>query len=45
VVITPSGTGTVRGTLYVDAEESGVPPYGQGAGDEVAAIPYEYTIG
>jgi len=46
VVITPSSTaGTVSGTLYVDAFESGVPPYGQGAGDEVAAIPYEYTIG
>jgi hypothetical protein len=47
VVITPSGAaGTVvSGTLYIDAYESGIPPYGQGAGDEVAAIPYEYTIG
>jgi hypothetical protein len=47
VVITPSGAaGTVvTGTLYIDAYESGIPPYGQGAGDEVAAIPYEYTIG
>jgi hypothetical protein len=47
VTITPSGAaGTVvTGTLYIDAYESGVPPYGQGGGDEVAAIPYEYTIG
>jgi hypothetical protein len=48
VVIAPSATakpGLVTGTLYIDAFESGVPPYGQGAGDEVAAIPYEYTIG
>jgi len=46
VTVTPAGpAGTVvTGTLYIDAFESGVPPYGQGAGDEVAAIPYQYTI-
>jgi len=48
-VITPAVTASmpagalVTGTLYIDAFESGIPPYGQGAGDEVYAIPYEYT--
>ena len=46
VTITPSGApGTVvRGTLYADDFVNGVPPYGQTAGDELAAIPYSYTI-
>ncbi len=47
VTITPSGTaGTVHtGTLYLDALQSGVPPYGQIAADEVVALPYSYTVG
>jgi len=46
VTITPSGaSGTVvKGNLYVDDFISDVPPYGQLAGDELAAIPYAYTI-
>jgi hypothetical protein len=46
VVITPSGSkGThVTGTIYVDDFISGVPPYEQGGGDELAALPYAYTI-
>ena len=46
VTITPVGaSGTVvQGTLYVDDFVSGVPPYGQIAGDELAAFPYTYTI-
>lgn len=46
VTITPSGTpGTaVKGTLYVDDFVSGVPPYGQLSGDELATFPYAYTI-
>ncbi len=35
----------VSGDLYVDDLETGVPPYGQQTGDELAAIPYEYTVG
>jgi hypothetical protein len=34
----------VQGTLYLDALEVSVPPYDQGAGDEVAALPYSYFI-
>jgi hypothetical protein len=46
VVVSPSAaTGTNAGILYVDAVEPGVPPYGQLAGDEVAALPYSYTNG
>jgi Subtilase family/Peptidase inhibitor I9 len=50
VTITPAGTaGTVvSGTLYVDDFVSSVPPpaYGQpDSGDELAALPYSYTIG
>jgi DNA-binding SARP family transcriptional activator len=56
VTITPSGTAgsVVRGTLYVDAlvggllpvgGASGVLPTGQISGVEMAALPYEYTIG
>jgi hypothetical protein len=46
VTITPSGMpGTVvKGTLYLDDYVSGVPPYGQVSGDELAAFPYAYTI-
>jgi hypothetical protein len=46
VTITPSGASgtTVHGTLYVDDFVNGVPPYGQFAGDELAALPYAYTI-
>ncbi len=36
---------TVSGTLYLDALQGGVPPYGQLAGDEVAALPYSYKVG
>jgi hypothetical protein len=47
VTITPSGkTGSVvRGTLYVDALVGGLLPIGQTSGVELAALPYEYTIG
>jgi hypothetical protein len=46
VTITPTGTaGTVvGGTLYVDSYVSALPPGGQATGDELAAIPYSYTI-
>jgi hypothetical protein len=48
VTITPSGTsGTVvRGTLYVDAYATGTPTpaYQQFAADEMAGLPYTYTI-
>jgi hypothetical protein len=46
VTITPTGArGTkVSGMVYLDALENGVPPYGEPTGDEVAAIPYSYTI-
>jgi hypothetical protein len=46
VTITPSGaSGTVvSGTLYVDTILNDVPPYGDIAGDELAGIPYTYTI-
>jgi Peptidase inhibitor I9 len=56
VTITPSGPSgsVVSGTLYVDAlvggllpvgGDSGLLPAGQIAGVEMAALPYEYTIG
>jgi Subtilase family len=48
VTITPSGTsGTVvNGTLYVDAFATGTPTalYAQFAADELAGLPYSYTI-
>jgi hypothetical protein len=46
VTITPSGTsGTVvSGYLYIDDLVGAVPPYGEPTGDELAAIPYTYTI-
>jgi hypothetical protein len=49
VTITPSGAaGTVvQGTLYVDAFATGTPTatYAQFAADELAGLPYAYTIG
>jgi hypothetical protein len=47
VTITPSGPAgsVVSGTLYVDDFLTNVPPYGQASADELAAIPYTYTIG
>lgn len=47
MTITPSGAagGTVSGNLYVDDFSAFVPPYGQVAGSELAALPYEYKIG
>jgi Subtilase family/Peptidase inhibitor I9 len=46
VTITPSGpSGTVvSGKLYVDDFIDSVPPFGQTTGDELAALPYTYTI-
>ena len=46
VTITPSGTsGTVvSGQLYVNELVANVPPYGQESGDELAALPYTYTV-
>jgi Subtilase family/Peptidase inhibitor I9 len=46
VTITPSGaSGTVvSGNLYVDNYVSAVPPYGETTGNELASIPYSYTI-
>lgn len=46
VTITPAGaSGThVSGTLYADDLLDNVPPYGQFAADELAALPYSYTI-
>jgi hypothetical protein len=46
VTITPSAVpGTVvKGTLYVDDVQGAVPPYGQESGDELVALPYEYTV-
>jgi hypothetical protein len=47
VTITPAGpAGTVvSGNLYADVFDGNVPPYGQEGGDELAALPYTYTIG
>ena len=39
----PSGT-VISGALYVDTYFQGLPPYGQYASDELAVIPYAYTI-
>jgi hypothetical protein len=46
VTITPSGAaGTqVSGTLYVDDLLTAIPPYDQFAVDELAGLPYSYTI-
>jgi len=47
VTIKPSGkAGTVvKGTLYLDDEATGLPPYDVTYSSEVAALPYTYTIG
>jgi len=47
VTITPSAPkGTVvSGKLYIDSLEVGIPPYGQFSGDELAGLPYQYTVG
>jgi hypothetical protein len=47
VTITPSAAaGTVvKGTLYVDDELAAIPPYSDTSGDELSALPYEYTVG
>ncbi len=47
MTITPAGAaGTVvSGNLYVDTFDGNVPPYGQQGGDELAALPYTYTVG
>jgi hypothetical protein len=47
VTIKPSATpGTiVSGKLYVDDYLDNVPPYGLTTGDELADIPYSYTVG
>jgi hypothetical protein len=47
VTITPTGSAgsVVSGDLYVDDAVSSVPLYGQLSGDELSAIPYQYTIG
>jgi len=47
VTITPSGSSgeQVTGTLYGDDFLTNVPAYGQQGADEMAAIPYAYTIG
>jgi Subtilase family/Peptidase inhibitor I9 len=46
ITITPSGpSGTVvQGFLYVDTFVDALPPYGQDTGDELAVLPYTYTI-
>jgi hypothetical protein len=46
VTITPAGpSGTVvQGFLYVDTFFNSLPPYGQATGDELAVLPYAYTI-
>jgi hypothetical protein len=47
VTITPNqAAGTVvSGNLYVDTFEGGIPPYGAASGNQMAALPYEYTMG
>jgi hypothetical protein len=47
VTITPAGPAgnTVSGDLFVDDFGAFLPPYGQQAGSELAALPYEYKIG
>jgi hypothetical protein len=47
VTITPSAAaGTViSGNLYVDTFDGDVPPFGASSGDQMAALPYQYTVG
>jgi hypothetical protein len=46
VTITPSAprATVVNGTLYIDAAIAGVSPYGQVSADELAGLPYSYTV-
>jgi hypothetical protein len=47
VTITPSASpgALVSGDLYVDDLAGPVAPYAEATGDELAVIPYEYTVG
>jgi hypothetical protein len=47
VTITPNASAStvVSGNLYVDTFLGGIPPYDAESGDQMAAIPYEYTVG
>jgi subtilase family protein len=47
VTITPSANSgsVVSGDLYIDDLSGPLAPYGQTSGDELAALPYEYTVG
>ncbi|MGD0559363.1 MAG: S8 family serine peptidase [Streptosporangiaceae bacterium] len=45
ITVPATAGAVVSGHLYVDAYESGVPPYGQLTGDELVALPYEYKVG
>ena len=47
VTITPSAaTGSVvSGTLFIDTFQDGTPPYGEIGLDQVAGLPYSYTVG
>jgi hypothetical protein len=48
VTITPSGYtsgSVVTGTLYVDAFDGAIPPYGAESADELSALPYKFTAG
>jgi hypothetical protein len=38
----PSGS-VVKGTLYVDAFDGGIPPYGAQSASELYALPYKFT--
>jgi hypothetical protein len=47
VTITPSASpgALVSGDLYIDDLTGPVPPYQEATGDELAVIPYKYTVG
>jgi subtilase family protein len=47
VTITPSANSSsvVSGDLYIDDLSGPLAPYGQTSGDELVALPYEYTVG
>jgi hypothetical protein len=47
VTITPNAAAStvVSGNLYVDTFDGGIPPDGTSSGDQMAALPYEYTVG
>ena len=46
MTITPdAAAGTVvSGDVYVDTFDGGIPPYGAASGDQMAELPYEYTV-